>query len=277
MIEQNTQEWLEMRKNHIGASDAPIVMGISPYKTPYRLWQEKLGIIEPEPENVAQAEGKRKEPIARKVLEEELQMPLFPKVLTHRQRSWMMASLDAISFDERTVAEIKCPGKEDHEIAVCGHVPEKYFPQLQHQIEVCELDYAYYFSFDGGKGVVVKVFRDEKYIKEMIAAEEKFFACVQNFDAPPLTNRDYQIQNMSEWASLAMRWKELESLDQEKEEIRKQLIALCNGQSSMGDGIKVAKCLRKGNVDYSKIPELQGLDLDVYRKKSSEYWRVMVN
>ena len=40
---QGTSEWLENRKNHIGASDAPVVMGVSPWDTPYKLWENKLG------------------------------------------------------------------------------------------------------------------------------------------------------------------------------------------------------------------------------------------
>ncbi len=43
---QHSNEWLELRKNKIGASDAPIIMKVSPWKTPYRLWEEKLGLTE---------------------------------------------------------------------------------------------------------------------------------------------------------------------------------------------------------------------------------------
>jgi hypothetical protein len=31
---------------------------------------------------------------------------------------------------------------------------------------------------------------------------------------------------------------------------------------------------RKGAVDYAKIPALQGLDLEQYRKAGGEYWRL---
>jgi len=31
---------------------------------------------------------------------------------------------------------------------------------------------------------------------------------------------------------------------------------------------------RKGNVDYSQIPELQGVDLDAYRGKETITWRI---
>jgi len=277
-MEQNTPEWLEMRKTHIGSSDAPIVMNVSPFKTPFRLWQEKIGIRESDAETFAMSEGKRKEPLARKALEEQLGMPLFPSIKLHNERSWQMASLDAMSFDERTIAEIKCPGRVDQEMAASGIVPDKYFPQLQHQISVCDVDFAYYFSFDGEKGVVIKVFRDEKYIQKMIQEEERFFECMQNFESPAMTDRDYQIQTSHEWGMLAFRWNEisnqLRSLEEQEKIVKSQLISLCNDQSSMGAGVKLAKCVRKGTVDYSKIPEIEGLNLESYRKPSSEYWRI---
>ena len=273
-IEQNTPEWLEMRKGKVGASDAPVIMKVSPYKTPYQLWQEKLGLKRQDAETFAQAEGKRKEPIAKALLEERLGMPLIPKVKPHNQRSWMMASLDAMSFDESIVAEIKCPGKDDHRSALSGHVPEKYFPQLQHQLEVCQVEAIYYFSYFEEASVLLKVYRDEKYIKDLLNEEEKFYDAMQNFEAPELLDRDYVERTDPRWAYLANRLQEIKLLQKEEEEIRKELISLTEGKNSMGCGIKLSKYLRKGSVDYNKVPELQGVDLESYRKKPMEYWRV---
>ncbi len=41
-FQQNTPEWLAMRRNCIGASDAPIIMGLSPYKKRDQLLEEKV-------------------------------------------------------------------------------------------------------------------------------------------------------------------------------------------------------------------------------------------
>ncbi len=38
--EQRSEEWLKLRREGLGASDIPAVLGISPYKTPYQLWAE---------------------------------------------------------------------------------------------------------------------------------------------------------------------------------------------------------------------------------------------
>ena len=38
-LEQGTYEWLEWRMGGLGASDAPVVMGVSPYSTSRTLWE----------------------------------------------------------------------------------------------------------------------------------------------------------------------------------------------------------------------------------------------
>ncbi len=45
---QGSAEWHEHRRKHRNASETPVVLGVSPWQTPYQLWQYKLGLIEPE-------------------------------------------------------------------------------------------------------------------------------------------------------------------------------------------------------------------------------------
>jgi len=47
-LTQQTPQWHEMRKSMIGASDAPVIMGVSPWKTQHQLWLEKLGLYKQE-------------------------------------------------------------------------------------------------------------------------------------------------------------------------------------------------------------------------------------
>lgn len=41
--EYRSAEWIEWRRNFIGGSDIPIIMGANPYKSPLDLWREKTG------------------------------------------------------------------------------------------------------------------------------------------------------------------------------------------------------------------------------------------
>ena len=44
-LNQRSPEWLQWRSQGITASDIPIILGLSPYKTPWQLWAEKVGRI----------------------------------------------------------------------------------------------------------------------------------------------------------------------------------------------------------------------------------------
>ena len=81
-LQQNTNEWLEFRRNKIGSSDAPIIMGKSPWKTPHQLWEEKMGIKDSFFESQAMRRGKDLEPEARTAFEEQTGLVMWPDVLT---------------------------------------------------------------------------------------------------------------------------------------------------------------------------------------------------
>lgn len=49
IFEDGSPEWHEARLGHIGASEVPIILGLSSYKSAYTLWHEKAGLIQPEP------------------------------------------------------------------------------------------------------------------------------------------------------------------------------------------------------------------------------------
>ena len=40
-------EWLAIRRRYIGGSDAGAVMGMNPYSSPFAVWAEKTGAVEP--------------------------------------------------------------------------------------------------------------------------------------------------------------------------------------------------------------------------------------
>ena len=42
---QGSAEWHEHRRKYRNASETPVVLGVSPWQTPYQLWQHKLGLV----------------------------------------------------------------------------------------------------------------------------------------------------------------------------------------------------------------------------------------
>jgi putative phage-type endonuclease len=48
---------LEDRKNHLGASDIPAIMGVDPFKTAYDVWLDKTGKLEPQAQTKVMLRG----------------------------------------------------------------------------------------------------------------------------------------------------------------------------------------------------------------------------
>ncbi len=186
-MQQQTPKWLEYRKTKIGASDAPAIMNVSPWCTPYQLWLEKMDLAPEKSMNPAMQRGLDLQDKALDCFAQMTGLYAFPDVKQHPKHEFMIASLDGITLDGQYVVEVKCPGKKNHELAKNGLIPDHYIPQLQHQMEVCGHEHMYYFSFDGKDGVVLDVFRNEKYVKELIEKEEAFWYCMQN-GIPPDSN-----------------------------------------------------------------------------------------
>ena len=279
---QGSNEWLDMRKKFVCASDAPIIMGVSPFKrsdgfrkTPHVLWMEKLDLLPAETETVAMRYGKEMEEPARQSYEEKVGDFFTPKVCFHKDINYLMASLDGISIDGKKIVEIKNANAKDHALAKTKKVPDKYYPQLQHQLGCIGLDGMHYFSFHKGEGVIVEVERDDNYLEEMYAKEKDFWDCVTNFKAPPLTDHDYRERDKV-WYKQASRVlgikQQLKTLEKEEKEAESALRTMSQGQSSFFDDLRYTSSIRKGNVDYKKIPELEGIDLEIYRKPSSSMW-----
>lgn len=272
---QDTQEWEQFRLQKIGASDAPIIIGISPWKTPFQLWLEKTR-QSISTQNQAMLRGKTLEETARRAFEKETGLIVFPRVAKSRDHEWMIASLDGVDLEEKVIVEIKCAGEADHAQAKQGKVPEKYYPQLQHQLAVTGLEKNYYYSFDGNEGVIVEVARNSQYIEKLIVEEKKFMECVLTQSPPTLSAKDYCFRDDSDWNERAQKWlqkkQELESIEQEEKKLRDELIELANHQNTQGSGIRLTLSMRKGTIDYRSIPCLKELDLEKYRKPSSRVW-----
>lgn len=280
-MEQGTGGWLLWRKKGIGSSDAAAIMGVSPWKTPYQLWEEKLGLREPEVTNFAMARGNELEPVARHRYELLTGIDMPPAVMTNKDNEVFRASLDGYNAEISRVLEIKCPGKEDHEKAVNGVIPDKYYPQLQWQLLVTGAKEAHYFSFDGENVALVEVPRDEKYITDMVSKASHFWDLVKNSVPPPFSDRDVVEIKDPMMCSLGEKWKVCKAMFDEAEkrlaDIRLEIIERVKTQSHprvIFGGVKVTKTVAKGAVDYKKIADQVGYDPDAYRNKPTVRYTV---
>lgn len=276
-MEQGTQEWKEFRKTKIGGSDAPVIMGVSPWKTPFQLWEEKILGKEQEITS-SMSRGMALEESARQRFQEKVGVLMMPKVVVHPERDWQIASLDGISFDGKEILEIKHANKDVFYEATQGNLPDYYMMQIQHMLHVTGAERCYYFVSTGTEDTYVSVLPNEKMINKIVKEEEKFFKFMIDKEPPPLTDRDYVIKDDQEWLNLVKEYKEakdeLHILKDCEQLLREKLIERSGGRNAVGGGIKLTKSICKGQVDYSLVPELMGVNLEPYRKPSCEKWRI---
>ncbi len=291
-LQQNTPEWLEFRKGKITASMMPIIMGDSPYETPFGLWQRIHG-LKPEPEvTPAMQRGLDLEPIALQKLNSLINTNMKPAVILSQEEEceWAMCSLDGAQFYKCGIityaAEIKCPNAEDHELAKQGKIPKKYKAQVQWQLFVTGLQMLYYFSFDGEKGVILEVHRDEEYMKKLFVAAQEFKTCVDQFIPPEMTEKEKRQADIKEMKSEAWKIaldgfyqskKSMEDHEKDMNEWKQNLIELSGGSDARGAGYKLSKIVTKGRLDYDKILCHHKIDIDLcqeFRKPHTESWRI---
>ena len=278
-MEQGTKEWHNLRRTKIGASDAPVIMGVSPWKTAYELYLEKMMGTEQEV-SASMARGTALEEAARERFQDKTGILMMPQVVLSKEREWQMASLDGISFDGTSILEIKHAKKEIFEMAVQGELPDYYMIQVQHALDTTGAAKCYYVVSDGEKDVWVEVFPNEKLIEKIREENEKFYEYITSKEPPPLTEKDYVKRNDKEFVDLMNDYYQVKTqigiLGDAEEKIKEDLIRLCDGKSAQSPNGRITRSVCKGQVDYKLIPELIGVDLEPYRKPPCEKWRITV-
>lgn len=107
--EQRSAEWHALRKEGITATEAAVIAGLSPYKTPYQLYAEKLGKYTPEPVGAAAIRGILLENTVAEFYEMETGRELRRSngIVRLKEMPWVMASLDRTIVGEDGLVEIK--------------------------------------------------------------------------------------------------------------------------------------------------------------------------
>lgn len=285
-----TEEWLTWRREGIGGSDAPSILGAEgAFSSPYDVWEEKTQGTTKE-DNYAMRMGRDKEGSVREWFEEQSGLSFFPMLSVHDDHSWIRASLDGIELEGRHAVEIKNLGEKDHSIAVAGGVPQKYFIQCQHQMMATpSLEKVYYVSCpiheEAQKSVVIEINRDARFIEEILFPEEnKFWMLVKSGTAPERIFKD--LEKDSSMERLVCLHRQIKELEKEKEKISDSLKSSTEGRGGIGFGYKFYPKPVSGRIDYEaavdayleelqrKYPQIDLLPVDFenHRKSSFTQW-----
>lgn len=192
---KSRQRWLEARKKGIGASDAPIVLGLSPWKTALELWAEKRGLLDDVVEETeAMRMGRRLERIVaaeyrERHPERKVTNPGARTLTRHPEHPFLFATLDRTIDDPSEgpgVLEIKTTGERWAEQWEEG-APLMYQVQLQHQLMVSGLRWGVLAVLIGGRKFVEHRYeRSEEFLATLLEAELEFWRSVESGEAPTI-------------------------------------------------------------------------------------------
>lgn len=281
-LPQGTPEWHEFRAAGVGASEASAIMGENPHSNAIEIWQRKLNLIPPVQVNAAMQRGHELEPIARTEYELLTGNLVTPKCYVHPQYDFIRASLDGITEDGRRIVEIKCPGVRTHQYSAKGQVPPWYYAQLQQQLactgaEVC--DYYSYMPETGG--ILIEIEPDLLYIERLIERVKLFWSYIESRTEPPrevFCRPAANSRTDMDWEDAARLWRQAksdiavaEAQERTYRRLLEQMVERGGHNRVEGGGVRAIKMRRTGIVDYKRIPELKGVDLDAYRNAPTNY------
>lgn len=282
-FEQGSDAWLAWRKGLLTATDAPMLMGASPYVTPYKGWQRKVGQLAEQQETEAMRRGKRDEPIARDWFIKEFGIDMEPCCVESETYNFIGSSLDGLSPCGKYILEVKSNGDQYH-YGLNGGIPEFHYMQMQHQLLSTDntAEMGFYLSYNKGEKIVKDVYPNKVWLDEYLEKAREFWRKVVFFEPPELSSKDYRdMTHEPKWNSFADQYRKLceqiKILEETKEKCRKELVNLCGQESCYGGGVNVIKRITKGRIDYESVPELVGVDLEKYRKTPINSWMITLS
>ena len=303
-LQQKSLEWKRWRVDGITATDTPVILGLNPDKTPWRLWAEKVQFLRiPDLSYVPAIQwGVAHEDVARSIYEQRFNEILLPFCATYDANPIFRASFDGIDSNGMPV-EIKCPGKNTIK-DVRQNKRESaafklYYGQVQHQIMVAESDKARLIFLDPEVNDIIgfEIARDDAFIERILKEGAVFFECVRTRKAPhrdpqrdmfiPQTPNDIQRWMIAAGHLVATDAKiqekklEMAALEECLKQYKNDVMAIMGDNEFVADygGIAVRKSIVSGKVDYKQmVTDLLGhepteAELKKYQKEDTIQWR----
>ena len=279
---QGSDEWLQWRRSKVTATMPSVIMGLSPWSTPNQLWRDICLGETKELFMPAIERGKKLETPARLWVEQKMDVTIDAgPCIENAQNTRYASSLDGVIgltlvddvkqlYKCDAIVEIKVPGQKTHAAMSKGDIPIYYRLQVLWQMYTTDCKTGYIVSFDGFDGCIIPIEWDEELIQKMIVEVEHFIHFIDDFEEPPLCGKDWDhddtvkhLETAREYASLLDQKKQL---DYELKVRRTSLEEAARGRARVVFGpIRYTQSVRKGNIDYNLVPELEGVNLEPYR------------
>lgn len=180
-----TAEQREARRAGIGGSDAPVILGLSPHRTPVELWAEKVGLADPV--NLDDSEPVRFGHLLEDVVAREwarragVKVARVLKTQRHPEHAFMLAHPDRRVVGRPELLEVKT-------VRGLGDEPrEDHVAQVLHYCAVLGYERGHLAYLIGGQRLVsFTIERDDDAIAHLVEAEREFWFRVKDRQPPPV-------------------------------------------------------------------------------------------
>lgn len=293
-VGQEGYDWHAYRRAGIGSSEAPIIMGVHKNKKEWtlkKLLEQKRSkeILVDDKKHYILEKGKRLEPRIRAMLEVQTGLTFKPVCVINGKIIWLRASLDGLTACHRYICEVKFTGKANYDLVAAGKVPVEHWPQVQHGLMVTNAEKNFYVvgiakEHKKEKDILIKYLEvepDLPYQRILYEKELAFWNLVQGVGEAELSEGDVVEIQEADQVRAAEKWLDLKSkilaLEKDLDEVDAELKAYAAKAGHTRYkclNLLINKVTAKGSVNYKKIPELKGVDLERYRGNDKVYFKI---
>lgn len=200
---EDRKAWLKMRTMGIGGSDASIIADMNRWKSPFQLWQEKTGQVEPEEldDNEYIYWGRvLEQAVANRFTELTGKQVHKQGMLRNKEYPWMLANVDRMVVGEEAGLECKTTNSFSGKQWDGDNLPDAYYLQCQHYMMTTGMKKWYIACLIGGNHFVWKpVERNEEDIQALFNLEKEFWEInVQKGVMPDVDGTDSCTQALRE-------------------------------------------------------------------------------
>lgn len=170
------EEWLALRKNGIGGSDAGAICGLNPYASPMSVYYDKTSNEADDYDNEAMRQGRDLENYVAGRFHEETGLKVRRSNFMYWSEEYLFANVDRLIVGENAGLECKTASVYNADKWKDGEIPAHYEIQCHHYMAVTGAD-AWYIAVVilGKEFKYKKIMRDEGIIRDLVKIEEDFW------------------------------------------------------------------------------------------------------
>ena len=207
---QNTPEWHQVRAKHFTASEAPALIGVSPYMNRTELLTLKKTGVAKEVDEFTQRrfdQGHAVEEKARAFAEEIIGEELYPITgSVNLEGLDLLASFDGLTMMQDIAWEHKLLNEKLDESLAQGIIPDQYKPQLEQQLLISGADKTLFMASDGTtERMRYAWYKSDPTLRDQLIASWKQFQDDLKTFEPPQSEVTHETERMEDLPALIVK------------------------------------------------------------------------